>query len=231
MVGGTGTISGTVTGTGGKSLGDVAVTVGGMAKAASTETLTAGDVGAYTISGLPTPGTYAVTFSLPGYTSQTLGVTLSSDGLATNVNVALLSAMSEIVGTVKNAGTGAALPGVAVSVSNGALQQQTVTASSPGGGYTLAQLSQGTYSVTYSLSGYSSQTALIKLKAGQTATEDIGLVPSGAAGVAAAPATSSATNAGTGTTGSGTGGSGTGGSAAGGSGTGGSGTGGSGTGP
>jgi hypothetical protein len=209
MVGGTGTISGTVTGTGGKALGDVAVTIGGMAKAASTETLTAGDVGAYTISGLPTPGTYAVTFSSPGYISQTLGVTLSSDGLATNINVALLSAMSQIVGTVNNAGTGAALPGVAVSVSNGALQQQTVTASSPGGGYTLAQLPPGSYSVTYSLSGYSSQTALIKLKAGQTATQDIALKPSGAAGVAAVPATSSlganASGAGSGSTGTGTG--------------------------
>ncbi len=212
MVGGTGTISGTVTGTGGKTLGDVAVTIGGMAKAASTETLTAGDIGAYTISGLPTPGTYAVTFSLPGYTSQTLGVTLSSDGLATNVNVALLSAMSQIVGTVKNSRTGAALPGVAVSVSNGALQQQTVTASSPGGGYTLAQLPPGTYSVTYSLSGYSSQTALIKLKAGQSATQDIALKPSGAAGVAAVPAASpsGAKTSAAGATGSGANASGTG---------------------
>jgi hypothetical protein len=191
MVGGTGTISGAVTGTGGKPLGDVTVTVGGMAKPASTETLTAGDVGAYTISGLPTPGTYAVTFSLQGYDSQTLGVTLSSDGLATNVNVTLLSTMGQIVGTVRDAATGAALPGVAVSVTNGAVQQQTVTASSPGGGYTLPQLPPGTYSVTYSLSGYASETALIKLKAGQMATQDIALQPTGAAGVAAVTARTS----------------------------------------
>ena len=85
MVGGTGSISGTVTGAGGQSLGNVTVSVGGLAKPASTQTLTAGDIGAYTISGLPTPGTYAVTFSLAGYVSQTLGVTLSSDGLASDV--------------------------------------------------------------------------------------------------------------------------------------------------
>ncbi len=180
MVGGTGSISGTVSGAGGKPLGDVSVTVGGLAKAASTETLTAGDVGAYTISGLPTPGTYAVTFTLPGYVSQTLGVTLSSNGLATGLNVTLISALGQIQGTVRSSSTGAALPGVAVSVTNGAQQQQTLTASSPGGGYSLAQLPPGTYSVTYTLSGYASQTALIRLKAGQTRIQDIALSPTSA---------------------------------------------------
>jgi hypothetical protein len=179
MVGGTGSISGTVSGAG-KPLGDVSVTVGGLSKAASTETLTAGDVGAYTISGLPTPGTYAVTFTLPGYVSQTLGVTLSSNGLATGLNVTLISALAQIQGAVRSSSTGAALPGVAVSVTNGAQHQQTVTASSPGGGYSLAQLPPGTYSVTYTLSGYASQTALITLKAGQTRAQDIALSPSSA---------------------------------------------------
>ena len=192
MVGGTGSISGTVTGAGGQSLGDVTVSVGGVAKPASTQTLTAGDVGAYTISGLPTPGTYAVTFSLAGYVSQTLGVTLSSDGLASGVNVALSSEMGQIVGTVRNAANGQSLPGVTVSVTNGALQQQTVTASSPGGGYTLSQLPAGTYSVTYSISGFSTQTALIKLKAGESATQDISLEPGTSAGAAAVTSTTSA---------------------------------------
>ena len=180
MVGGTGSISGTVSGAGGKPLGDVSVTVGGLAKPASTESLTAGDVGAYTISGLPTPGSYAVTFALPGYVSQTLGVTLSSNGLATGLNVTLISALGQIQGTVRSSSTGAALPGVAVSVTNGAQQQKTLTASSPGGGYSLAQLPPGTYSVTYTLSGYASQTALIRLKAGQTRIQDIALSPTSA---------------------------------------------------
>ncbi len=185
LVGGTGSISGTVSGAGRKPLGAVSVTVGGLAKTASTETLTAGEVGAYTISGLPTPGTYAVTFTLPGYVSQTLGVTLSSDGLATGLNVTLMPALGQIQGAVRDSSTSAALPGVAVSVTNGAQHQQTVTASSPAGGYSLAQLPPGTYSVTYSLSGYASQTALIKLMAGQTATQDIALAPSSAAAPAA----------------------------------------------
>ncbi len=203
MVGGTGTISGTVTGASGKPLGDATVTVGGLATGASTKTLTAGDIGAYTISGLPTPGTYAVTFSVQGYVSQTIGVTLSSDGLATGVNVALSSSLGKIEGAVKNASAGQALAGVTVSVTDGGQPQQTVTASTPGGGYTLAQLPPGTYSVTYSLSGYASQTALIKLAAGQTVTQDIALVPSGEAG-AAATTTSTGTGSASGTVGAST---------------------------
>jgi Carboxypeptidase regulatory-like domain len=193
MVGGTGSVSGTVTAASGKPLGDATVTVGGVAKGASTKTLTAGDIGAYTISGLPTPGTYAVTFSLQGYVSQTIGVTLSSDGLAEGVNVALSSALGQIEGTVKDAGTGQRLPGVTVNVTNGGQPQQTVTASTPGGGYTVAQLPSGTYSVTYSLSGYAPQTALVKLTAGQTVTQDVALAPSSTAGSAVTTMTSAAT--------------------------------------
>jgi hypothetical protein len=193
MVGGTGSVSGTVTAASGKPLGDATVTVGGVAKGASTKTLTAGDIGAYTISGLPTPGTYAVTFSLQGYVSQTIGVTLSSDGLAEGVNVALSSALGQIEGTVKDAGTGQRLPGVTVNVTNGGQPQQTVTASTPGGGYIVAQLPSGTYSVTYSLSGYAPQTALVKLTAGQTVTQDVALAPSSTAGSAVTTMTSAAT--------------------------------------
>ena len=188
MVGGTGSISGTVTGVTGKPLGNVTVSIGGMAKAASTKTLTAGDIGSYTISALPTPGTYTVTFSLPGYASQTIGVTLSSDGLATGVNVTLSSALGQIVGEVKDATSGQPLPGVSVTVTDGGPPQQTVTASTPAGGYTFAQLPPGTYSVTYSLSGYASQTALIKLVAGRTLTQDVELVPGNSAGTAAVTA-------------------------------------------
>jgi Carboxypeptidase regulatory-like domain len=203
MVGGTGSISGTVRSAGGKPLGDVTVSVGGSAKTASTKTLTAGDIGAFTVSGLPTPGTYAVTFSLPGYSSQTIGVTLSSNGLATGVNVTLSSALGQIVGAVKDAATGLALPGVTVNITSGSQPQQTVTAATPPGGYTLAQLPPGTYSVTYSLSGYTSQTALINLAAGQTVTQEIALQPAStnSASTNSASTNSSSTGANLNTTG------------------------------
>jgi hypothetical protein len=184
MVGGTGTISGLVTGPGGARLGGVSVSVGGIANPASTETLTGGSngaqVGAYAISGLPTPGTYAVTFSLPGYTSQTLGVTLGSNGLAANVDATLTPTTGLIQGTVRNATTAAGLPGVTVSITDGVNPTQTVTASLPSGGYKLTALPADTYTVTFSLTGYQSQTALIALGPGQTVSEDIALLPLGA---------------------------------------------------
>jgi hypothetical protein len=178
MVGGTGTISGTVTSADGTALGGVTVTVEGLATPASTQTLTAGNVGAYTISGLPTPGTYAVTFSLAGYASETLGVTLSSNGLASDVNATLNSSLGQISGTVKDAKTGTDLAGVTVSLTNGTSTSQTSTASLPAGGYTLPQLPAGTYSVTFSLAGYANQTALVHLQPGQHAVQDIALEPS-----------------------------------------------------
>ena len=178
MVGGTGTISGTVTGADGTALGGVSVTVGGLATPASTQTLTAGRVGAYTISGLPTPGTYAVTFSLAGYTSETVGVTLSSNGLAGNVDVTLHSSLGQISGTVTDAKSGTDLAGVTVSLTNGTSTSQTSTASVPAGGYTLPQLPAGTYSITFSLAGYANQTALVHLQPGQPAVQDIALEPS-----------------------------------------------------
>ena len=107
LIGGTGTVSGTVVGSGNLPLGGVTVTVGGTAKPASTQTLTAGAVGSYTISGLPTPGDYSLTFSLAGYTSQTLGVDLSSNGRASGVNAVLTPSVGQIRGTVSDSATGA----------------------------------------------------------------------------------------------------------------------------
>ncbi len=169
--------------------------------------MTAGAVGTYTISGLPTPGVYSLTFSLAGYVSQTLGVTLSSDGRASGVNVVLTPSAGQIKGTVTDSATGTRLAGVTVTITDGVLEQQTITASLPAGGYELAQVPAGTYTVTYSLAGYSNQTDLVVMQAGQSATEDIKLValsPGATAPTPAAtttlPSTSSAT-AGVGTSG------------------------------
>jgi hypothetical protein len=185
LVGGTGTISGLVKSSSGTGLGGVTVTVGGLATPASTQTLTGGGDGSqkgfYTLADLPTPGDYAVTFSAPGYASQTLGVKLRSGTGAKALDVTLAQTIGWLQGTVTDAKTKAGLPGVNVAITNGVNQEQTTTASSPDGGYKLTQLPGGVYTVTYSLVGYSSETVIVNLQPGQKATHDIGLQPQTAA--------------------------------------------------
>jgi len=178
LVGGSGTISGTVRGPDGAPLGGVTVTVGGVRAPVTTQTLTAGKVGSYTISGLPTPGTYAVSFTLAGYLSKTVGVVLGPNGLATGVDVTLGKSLGQLSGTVTDARTGAPLIGVTVSATDGASSEQTATGRSPAGGYALTQLPAGTYSVTFSYAGYAAETALVHLQPGQRAVQDIALEPS-----------------------------------------------------
>jgi hypothetical protein len=124
---------------------------------------------------LPTPGNYALTFSRPGYASETVGVALGSKGLARGVDVTLPSALGQIFGHVASAKTGAKLGGVSVVITDGSTKVQTTT--TPGGYYALAELSAGTYSVTFSLPGYTSETALVQLGPGEGTRQDVSLRP------------------------------------------------------
>ena len=183
LSGGAGQISGQVTGPSGTPLGGVTVTVDGRAGGGSgsttTNTLTAGSVGSFLLSGLATPGTYTLTFSLAGYQSQTVQVALGSSGSATGVRVELAAEQGTITGTVRSP-TGT-LSGVTVTVTDGTTVRTTTTTSSPAGGFSLGGLPPASYSVTFSLAGYQSTTVLVHLLAGQTATASATLSPSGPA--------------------------------------------------
>lgn len=176
LSGGAGQISGEVKSTTGGSLGGVAVTVDNVNPKTSTNTLTAGSVGSYLLSGLPTPGTYTITFSLAGYQSQTVSVTLGSSGSATGVAVSLSPQVGSITGTVTSA-QGKPLSGVAVTITDGTTVKNTTTTSSPAGGFSLGGLQPGSYSVTFTLSGYSNTTVLVDLSAGQTANASATMTP------------------------------------------------------
>jgi hypothetical protein len=176
MAGGAGDVSGLISSPSGGALGGVTVTVTGGSKSITTQTLTAGNVGTYQLSGLTTPGSYTVTFSLTGYISQTVAVSLASSGSATGVNVTLPLDAGTITGAVTSS-AGGALTGVTVSITDGQTVQTTMTSSSPPGGYLVSGLAVGSYAVTFSLAGYSNVTALVPLAAGQTATQSVVLTP------------------------------------------------------
>jgi hypothetical protein len=180
LVGGTGTASGTVVDANGKGLGGATVTVGGLTKPVSTTTLTTGSVGSFVIAGLPTPGSYTLTFTLAGYQSQTVPVVLDGDHPAGTVQLTLTPSVGSITGKVcdlAQAG-GSCTPdvGATITVTDGKHIRTTTSVNSPvNGGYVVSDLPPGAYSVTVSKPGFVSQTALVFAVAGQPVTQDLSL--------------------------------------------------------
>ncbi|HSL56672.1 MAG TPA: carboxypeptidase-like regulatory domain-containing protein [Acidimicrobiales bacterium] len=170
LIGGSGTVSGLVTDGDGTPLGGVEVSVTGGEVAASTTTLTAGDVGAYVVSGLPTPGIYILTFSLEGYERVTIAVDFVGAGSQTGIDAVLQQQLGAIEGTVTV--DGAPTAGVAVSVTDGEVVRETITADSPTGRFRFNGLPAGSYAVTFTTADGRSRTALVQLAAGDTSVVD-----------------------------------------------------------
>ena len=176
LAGGTGTITGRVTDASGAGLGEVTVTVRGGEVVSNTATLTSGQIGAWRVTGLPSPGEYTVTFEKPGYVSQTVAVTLGPGGSASGVDVRLQRHVGVVTGVVRAAG-GGGLSGVTVRITDGQTERVTTSVNSPTtGSYTFDELPPGSYSVTFERTGYQSQTVLVQLGAGQRRTLDVTLV-------------------------------------------------------
>lgn len=166
---------------------DVTTTVGGQP--VNVTTPTTGQVGAYVLTNLPTPGTYVVTYSLAGHGSTTKIIDLSAGQSVSGENVPLASGSGSIngvlvdssgkglggatvtVGGATTSGTSAtspsssASPSSAPATSSGAPSTTTLTAGSVGsfsiGGLTVP----GSYTLTFTLAGYSPATVPITLSA------------------------------------------------------------------
>jgi 5-hydroxyisourate hydrolase-like protein (transthyretin family) len=167
---GTGRVSGLVKDATGNPLGGVTVAVTGGKDPITTTTLTTGQVGAYTLTGLATPGTYTLTFSLEGYSPVTVGVQLDDGGSADGVDAQLLRSTSSIVGTIS--GPTGPLPAAAIAVTDGLNVRSTVTADDPAGGYRFDGLPGGRYTMTITLAGYKTRTILVTVARGETKTVD-----------------------------------------------------------
>lgn len=178
MRGGAGTVSGRLVGPDGQGLGGATVSVGGGPTAVTATTLTTGTVGAFTVAGLE-PGVYTLTFTLPGWAPQSVPVDLTS-GTSLPLTVTMRPSLGTVEGRVLRDGAGIA--GVEVVATDG---QRTWTATStavagrPAGYYALAQLPSGTYTVTVSQSGRVVETAVVRVTAGGTVTQDLSLPGAG----------------------------------------------------
>jgi hypothetical protein len=191
LSGGAGDVSGTVSGPNGQPLGGVTVTVNGAAAPVTTQTATAGQAGTYLVTGLATPGSYTLTFSLDGYVSQTVPVDLASNGSASGIDVTLAPATGSLAGTVSDGG-GTGVAGATVTVTDGAAPVTTTTTSSPPGSFEVTGLAPGTYAVTATATGYEPTTVQVTVQAGAQATATVTLTPTaGATGTASGSSGSS----------------------------------------
>ena len=172
---GTGSVTGKVVGPNGQGLGGVTVTVGGAAVAAggaapSATTLTAGSPGSFAINGLAVPGSYTLTASLNGYAAASVPITLIANGSAPTVTIRLASQLGSIAGVITS--PSGPFAGATVTATNG-LQAFTTTSESGDGGFLLANLPPGSYSLTATVAGESQQTALVEVTAGGTARQNL----------------------------------------------------------
>ena len=158
-------LSGNVTASGGGALSGASVIVAGIG---STSTDASGH---YSISGLPT-GTYSVTYAYSGYTSQVLSVVVGGNTVQSValVPVPVVSTYS-LSGTVTASG-GGALAGVSVGVSGAG-----ATTTDASGHYNLSGIASGSHTVTYSLSGYTTQALSLGITSNMTQSVALVAIP------------------------------------------------------
>jgi hypothetical protein len=178
LASGTGVLSGQLVDAAGVGIGGARVTVGGMTNPPTTDTLTSGTVGAFTLAGLPSGGALTLTFSHEGYAETTVPV---QPGSTTPLTVTMSASQGEITGQVT--GPTGPIAGATVTATDGKRSWPvTSTASSPGtaaGGYVISQLPAGAYTVTATADGQLPRTALVTVTAGASATADFALTGDG----------------------------------------------------
>lgn len=131
-----------------------------------------GSRGTYALN-LPGGG-YSVSASAAGYAAQTLPATIMV-GTTTVLNFALnttVTTTGTISGTVTDSATGTAIAGAQVSTGSGGFSAVTDSA----GAYVMNEVTAGTYSLTATAEGYTSQSLPAAVQAGLTTTVDFALV-------------------------------------------------------
>ncbi|MBE7162707.1 MAG: carboxypeptidase regulatory-like domain-containing protein, partial [Williamsia herbipolensis] len=180
---GDGEISGTVSSPSGPLSGVTVVATAGQSTA-STVSLSGAHAGAFTLRGLPTPASFTVRATKPGFTSQTMTLSLASGQTFGGVGISLAPSSGSLHGLVSVVGnTGSAADtgsepdpsGVTVAVNDGLQTVQTVTQGSANGGTPGAwQVSglelPGTYTVTFTRADLATQTVSVSLDAGGNVT-------------------------------------------------------------
>ncbi len=157
----------------------VSTTVAG--KTISVLTPTTGAVGTFALGNLPTPATYVLSYSAPGHGVWTEVVDLAAGQSYTKAIGKLSSGSGTITGLVTNGKTG--LGGVTVTVGGTAQTANpggvvtgiptttpttTTLTSPPVGKFFLNGLTDGQYTLTFSLDGYAPASVIVNLNTSKT---------------------------------------------------------------
>jgi hypothetical protein len=158
--GGTGAISGKITNI------STSAALSGVTVSTSGRSTTSDSAGNYSLAAL-SPGTYTVTATRSGWGSQSKNASVAAGG-NTILNFAMATS-GIISGTVKNS-SGAGVAGASVTFKGGVLGiSKTVTTSSTGS-YSSSWIPIGSYTVTVSLSGHTTQNKTAAVNTGAITT-------------------------------------------------------------
>jgi len=161
-----GSIAGVVSSASGSPLGEVTVTARNGSLERVMTTPTTGDVGAFKIDNLPTPGTYVLTFSRDGYAASTVALSLDGGKHLEGLAVTLVGGSGTVLGTVVDPNLNP-LGGTAVLAAAGDVQASTTTLTAGDGingvgTFRIADLpAPGVYTVTFTLAGYGTETTTV----------------------------------------------------------------------
>lgn len=167
---GQGRLSGHITGPSGAARG-AKISLSDGTNTVTTSSNSKGNVGAWGVQGLSTPGTYLLTATKDGLSTESKIIDLAAGGVATE-DLRLSRASTTLVGRVRapnSLDTPAGVGGARVTASSGDVTRSstTVTNGNLAGTYRLPDLPPGTYTVTTESTGYLTQTQRVVIRRGQ----------------------------------------------------------------
>jgi 5-hydroxyisourate hydrolase-like protein (transthyretin family) len=194
---GNGSLSGTVVSSSGSGIGGATVSAssGTITETTITET-TAGHVGGFVLSDLPTPLSLTLSVSHGGFGTQTVAVSLAVDQHLSGVRIVLSPGVGTIAGVVTTP-AGSPPGGVTVTATSGKTVLTTVTLSTGRVGfYRFAGLPvPGTYTLTFSRPDLATQTQAVSLpEAGSDTAGAVDVTMASATTVVRGVVTACATN-------------------------------------
>ncbi|MBH0156312.1 carboxypeptidase regulatory-like domain-containing protein [Fictibacillus sp. 5RED26] len=166
-----GTVSGTITGSGGPIAGAIVEALSGTGIAVATATTDG--AGQYTINRLA-PGSYRLRVSAPAFQTFVVGFSVSA-GQTVVVDVNLLANPGSIIGTVIDEDSGAPLPGASLKVVNSSGITDASVTTDVNGQFSVDSLAPGTYVITFSSDGHGTKTIGTYVQSDQTTTVDVTL--------------------------------------------------------